>query len=353
MKTAIRWIGLAAILMLTLEIAARLDDWYRYDADLLRPYDIETLFGPSTFGRTGVPGARFAKWRMNSMGFRGPEPVAGRPNIITFGASETFGMYESPDHEYPRILEDLLAKRGEPVNVLNAGIPGMRLGTGAAYLDDALTRTHARTVVIYPSPAHYIGVKTPYCGRPSRPVATPHGLLSQVRIAGKARNLIKGILPPGILDGLRRMSIDWEIRHESVLTRIDPISLETFRADLECAIDAVQGRDANAVLVTHATAFGDHINADDRMLLTAWRASYPDFAEEGFLDLENRANAIIRDVAMRRGLHLADAATGIPRGSEYFADFVHFTDKGARAMATLVSENIPGTSTERNPPGGG
>jgi lysophospholipase L1-like esterase len=72
--------------------------------------------------------------------------------------------------------------------------------------------------------------------------------------------------------------------------------------------------------------------------MVAWRRFYPGLAEDGFLDLERRANHETREVARRRGLPLFDAARRVPRGPEHFADFVHFTDAGAEAMARGVAE---------------
>ena len=99
------WLTYAAVAFATLELAARTDDLLRYGASFWQPYTIDTIFQPSEFGRTGRPGARFTKWDLNSLGYRGPEPVPGRTNILTFGASETFGLYETPDN----VLRTMLA----------------------------------------------------------------------------------------------------------------------------------------------------------------------------------------------------------------------------------------------------
>ena len=109
----VRWTAYALLALLTLECCARLEDSLRQQAPMNRPHNIDSVFHDSPEGRQGRPGARFAKWSMNSLGYRSPEP---RPDssvrILTFGASETFGLYESAGNEYPRQLERELQRRG-------------------------------------------------------------------------------------------------------------------------------------------------------------------------------------------------------------------------------------------------
>src|SRR5438045_9465626 len=90
----------------------------------------------------GRPNARYEKFVLNHLGLRGPETTeqkrAGSFRVVTVGASETFGLYESPGREYPRQLEDTLnahlkrlpsACEQSRAQVLNAAMPGMSLTT--------------------------------------------------------------------------------------------------------------------------------------------------------------------------------------------------------------------------------
>jgi lysophospholipase L1-like esterase len=329
-----------ALWLATWEAAARLEDWLTAGASPLRPYGINTLFRASRVGREGVPGAHFGKWRMNALGFRGDDPVPGRASILAVGASETFGQHESPGHEYPRLLEDELADRvAGRYNVVNAALPGMRLGR-IAYLERALDLTRPRYVVIYPTPAHYIGVEQPICALPPSPAPSPPTLGERVRIVGRLDLLAKRITPPAVTQALRALDV-WRTGAPA-MARAPAASIDAFRADVECAVDAVRARGATPVLLTHATIFGTsgQVAADARPQLVAWRRFYPELAEEGFLDLERRANAAVREVAARRGTLLVDAAAALPPGPEHFADFVHFTDRGARAMALEIAAVI-------------
>ena len=75
-------------------------------------------------------------------------------------------------------------------------------------------------------------------------------------------------------------------------------------------------------------------------MILAWRRSYPELLEEGFLDLERRANQAIREVATENSVPMVDAAARIPGGSANFADLVQFTDKGAEIMAGLYAPTV-------------
>jgi lysophospholipase L1-like esterase len=324
----------------TWEVAARLEDWAVEGASPLRPYGINSLFRASRVGREGVPGAHFGKWRMNTLGFRGDEPAARRSNVLAVGASETFGQHESPGHEYPRLLEDELGARSKGrYNVINAALPGMRLGR-IAYLERALDLTHPRYVVIYPTPAHYIGVDRPYCTLPPAPAPSPPTLGERVRIVGRLELLAKRITPPAVIHALRALDLRRAGAGAAPMARVPDASVDAFRADLECAVDAARARGATPVLLTHATYFGPSGMVQDdaaRAQLVAWRRFYPELAEEGFLDLERRANAVVREVATRRGALFLDAASALPAGPDLFADFVHFTDRGSQALAREIA----------------
>jgi lysophospholipase L1-like esterase len=335
-----RSLAFGAVALATLEIAARVDDYVRDDAALLKPYTISTLFRPSPFGREGVPGARFSKWQMNSLGYRGPEPQGGRSNVLTFGASETFGLYESAGHEYPRLLEAALNEgSAEGYNVVNTALPGMRIGR-VGYLERAIDQTRARHVVVYPSPANYIGTEKGFCEQNSRPVGTPHGMGERFRLAGKLDQLAKKIMPLALQDLMRSAAIWWTTRNAVLLESVPAATLDALREDLRCLARAVQAKGATLVLVTHATYFGDRLEPGDTGMLRAWRRFYPELRDEGFIDLERRANAVIREVAAEHEIPLVDAATAIPRGPDHFADFVHFSDKGAALLGRLLASTI-------------
>src|SRR5690348_444317 len=134
------WAALALVFAVTMEAAARIDDRLTYGAPVLGSYDMEDLWKATPRGYRGVAHKSFVKWGLNGFGFRGPEvrPDTGQTRVLAYGASETFGIYEDAGREFPRALEHDLNAQGAPAQfeVINAGMPGMRVGSGISYIYD-------------------------------------------------------------------------------------------------------------------------------------------------------------------------------------------------------------------------
>jgi len=336
------WLGLVG--MATLEAGARLDDWFAYGASPLSKYEFEGLFRQTGHGLRGVPNARYVRWQLNSIGIRGPEVRAdtGQVRVLTYGASETFGIYEQTGKEYPRVLEAELNRRTRAAGfeVINAGIPGMRVGSGIELLRDFGAQFRPAFVVIYPTPTHYIGVSRPYCGRAPRAPQPPGSGGFEWRITEKIKDRLKDVLSDDMWMYMRKAAIAWSMRSSKPLSAVDVSSLDAFEFDLRCAVRTVREIGAIPVLATHANRFGHVRRSTDETWLVGWRMQYPELMEDGFIDLENRANAAIRYVAEQEGVALADAATVLDGNSRYFADHAHFSDEGAARMGALLADVV-------------
>lgn len=355
LRRSLSWLGLACVFLVTLEIAARVDDWLTYGAPLFMNYEMDQLWQETSRGMRGVSHARYVKWGLNGQGFRGPEirPDEGQIRVVTYGASETFGIYEDTGREFPRALERDLNADTAPgrFEVINAGIPGMRVGSGIQLLEDIAHDYHPSVVVIYPTPTHYVGVTHPYCGRPVAPHEESSGFFES-RLADKVKDRMKSLLPPRGLTALRRLGIDWAVRGAHMLDRVQPESLAALRGDLHCALTAVRAGGAVPILVTHANRFGRTRRADDDYWLTGWRLQYPRIQQDALLDLEVRANTVIREVAAEEHVQVVDAAAALSGNPDNFADHAHFTDGGADKMALLLSRPVlqaASTATAREP----
>jgi lysophospholipase L1-like esterase len=96
-------------------------------------------------GRADRPGFEHASFRIDSLGFRGPEIARRKPpgthRIVCLGDSTTFGMWRhgpwsnSYDVSYTDVLRDLLAgRRRAPTEVVNAGVLGYTSANGVRQL---------------------------------------------------------------------------------------------------------------------------------------------------------------------------------------------------------------------------
>src|SRR5258708_25236363 len=144
--------------MMTLEFCARLDNYVSYRTPFFGADSLDTLFTMDRLGKRGKPNARYRKWRLNSLGYRGPELHAGRTRIICIGASETFGLYEDEDQEYPRQLERELNRRAgrDAFEVVNAAYAGLVLDNEMQRLPEIAETVRPQIALLYPSLANYI-----------------------------------------------------------------------------------------------------------------------------------------------------------------------------------------------------
>jgi lysophospholipase L1-like esterase len=337
---ALRLLIALALALVVWEVAARVDDRLAADAPLLGPYNPDILYTEDALGVRGKPHARYSKWRLNALGYRGPEidPDPGRARVATLGASETFGLYEGEGREYPRQLEsELNARAGRDAwQVVNVAYPALNGAAARRRLPGIVETLRPSYVTVYLSPATYVDRPEDLEAIPRAPEVSPR----ELRIAGKIKDALKAVLPQRLQTALHRLQARRETRGIEVWDRLPETNVEMYRRDLAAIVEDLRRQGVAPVLVTHATRFGDRVRPEERPLLVAWRRFFPRLAEDGFLDMERRMNAVVRETAAARGVVLVDAARRLPPGPRAFADYVHFTDEGARQMAVLVAEGI-------------
>jgi lysophospholipase L1-like esterase len=315
-----------------------MEDWVRFRADLIHPYSFHRMFrwNPEV-GKEGIPHVRFRKWKLNALGYRSAPPQQSSETVLFYGASETFGTTEAEGMEYPQQFAALVRARfGQRFTVVNAGIPGLRIGH-LGYLDAALERSRPQHVFIYPSPANYIETDEAYCQKaPTKRGLFVGNLADHVRLIDRMRDAVKTAVHPDVWGVLPRLIIWNAQRSITVHPRAPQAWLDAFEQDLICVVKRVVERGGSPYLVTHATYFGEQNTFKNRNLLISWRRFYPSLAEEGFLDLEQKINLIIDRVARDHTLALIPAHQLLPGGPDHFSDAVHFTEKGAANMAAIL-----------------
>jgi hypothetical protein len=144
-----------------------------------------------------------------------------------------------------------------------------------------------------------------------------------------------------------------ETKRESL--EVDPGILGVgFRRELRQLVLAAQ---RSAKLVAIAT-FSTQLRRDQAPEQQARAASsamfYTPFASTHLLlDGYERYNQIVREVANETGALLIEGENEIPADSAHFADTVHFTDAGSKAMAERISRALVSSPRLRNllPPG--
>jgi hypothetical protein len=321
------------------EICARVDDHIEDGAPLFGNYAMSAMLTHDDYGVVGRPYGHFGRWKLNALGYRGPDIHPDTLKIICIGASETFGMAESVGMEYPRQLERVLNAR-EPdlhVEIVNVAYAGQSLRTFSHRIDNVVEPLSPRIAILYPSFLGYINDAS--IGQPDQLdwIREPKGFHS--RIEEKLLSSIDRM--PQWAENLRfRFHIWRAIRKHKVIVKTIPEShVDQFRSDLRAVLDGLQERHVRPVLVTHATFFGHSVEPNERYMLIAWRRFEPNLADDGWLDVERRMNAVIRQEARERHLTLVEAAD-VMSGPENFTDWAHFTNRGANKMANLIADQL-------------
>lgn len=355
LRMAVEGVALLALFGAAIEAACRVEDWVRYRTPILaRARSQSDLLVRDADGAHGRANARYQKWVMNSLGMRGPEASARKPagtyRIVTAGASETYGLYESPDREYPRQLEDSLraaaARCGAGLprfEVLNAAMPGMSLPTIAQDVRTRLGRLQVDAVLIYPTPAGFLDLKPPVAAVPdSSPTAgtLPARFALYPRVATRVRNQIKLLLPGPVQTWLRERETAGTLRSQPPGWRFEEIPadrLALFERDLRATVGAVRAIGATPVLATHANTFM-RPGPLDRDMLISWEKFYPRAPGRVIVAFDSAAREVTLRVARDSGVTVADVARRMAAApGETFADFVHFTDAGAAHVADALT----------------
>src|SRR5204863_4496985 len=120
--------------------------------------------------------------------------------------SETFGLYESTDEEYPAQLRRLLPER----DVVNAALAGMTLKSTRIYWHRWASKFEPTQVLIYPSPLFYLNDEDAsvqsHDSKTMQPVEQGFGFRLQDRLREAYRQL------PAWIKDLRE---DWVVRNQT------------------------------------------------------------------------------------------------------------------------------------------
>ena len=343
MRTLLRSIVALVLAVATLEVSARIHDYVTRGVPLWAlHYTAPDLYAYDTTGVHGIPNAHDGKFRMNSLGFRGPELERERESIICFGASETFGPNESAGREFPRQLEaDLNAGGPRHYQVVNAGIPGMRLED--LHLARILRITKPTYAIIYPTTGWVAWTDSQWNALHPTPSSKnpPRDTWGRVRILARVSTAIHQALPPVVQTEFQRReamasAVALKARPTS---RVPEANIPAFQRDMERTLDALVRAHVKPILVTHATRFGPQGRYQDAELINFLRY-YPVFTVAGFFDAETRMNHVVKELGKRYHAPVVDAAEKVPPGPADFYDFFHFTDQGSAQIASLLARTV-------------
>jgi hypothetical protein len=349
MHRAVRALFLVLLIVATLELCTRVEAWWRWDAPFWGSYSSETLRTTDEIGTRNRPGARFEKWAINSAGFRGPELSMVKPagvfRVGLAGASEVFGLYESPDRELaPQLQARLSAAAPGRFEVVNLAAAGMSPPRIRELFERWAGRFQFDVVVLYPTPAFYLDVDPPMrVSRPAPAARAAAGSRFSARLPDKLWSALREALPSRLQAAMKQVALERVRRAHPpdwVWSSAPRERVELFAADMSELIDVVTRTGATVVLATHANRFPSPPRAEDAAQMLGWIRFYPRASAECLLDMEDEANDAVRRLGRERGLTVVDVQAALGKEARHYADFSHFTDEGAARAAEALAGPI-------------
>lgn len=356
LKNIITIVGSILIFIITIETSARMDDKIKYNAQFFAKYSSALLRDADSEGlNRNIPNNHFEKWKINQLGFRGPDIPLIKSNsvkrIVCMGTSETFGLYESPGQEWPNQLTNMLGRNSQ-FQIINASVVGLSLKKYRRYIEKYILKLEPDIIILYINPFDYaVGVER-FVQRQSTPERessdnkkTFRRLLNEIpsnlRLLPKLKEAVKKVVPPNLLKlyrlwNMKKQLHNLEYKQLNGRKPIDVVpqeSLTSFKSDLEAIIQFLHNRKIEIILTSYPVLISPE-NIDKYLeIFLDHRRFYVELSFEGIIDAVSKFNDIIKVVAKRYGTGFVDNNRYLPKNIKYFADNVHYTDEGARLIA--------------------
>jgi lysophospholipase L1-like esterase len=360
-RKLIQWLGLALIFFITLEFCARIDGKFKYDAPFTGNYSPSILRGYDKEGIPhNIPEVRFEKWENDSLGFRGPEITVQKPDgfirIACMGTSESYGLYEQAGHEWPSLLTKNLSDKPN-YQVINASIVGLPLTRYQAYLNKYVYKTSPDIMILVVNPwvfsvevlrskkehanSYSTGPKLLYSD-----ILPIRDLAGNPRIVPKMMQALRGFLPANLVRKYQGYASNKQIETEEKnrlngkvpIDTIPQTCLTAYKSAMESLIDSLEQRNIRVILVTYPTLM-DEENLYQYPEL-ARRRFVTEFSLKGMLDVAKNIEKLTEEIAISDSIGFIPLNSRIPKTREFFADNVHFTDKGAELVANELASYI-------------
>jgi hypothetical protein len=342
----IRVLSLLCIGVIAAEGAARVDDWWFQRIPFWSAPSNDDLFMVDSSGqRRGRPNAHYQKWQLNSFGFRGPQiapqPPAGLRRVVLLGASETFGLYEAPQKEFAAQLAALTST--EDIEVVNAALPGITVGTLRQYWDNWVSQFGAKVVIIYPSTHLYVTCEDwrPETAAAEAAPPRPAFRIEDLRLFGRARNIISQ--PDFIVRWRNERKVDQVVaQHPAswVYTAAPAACVTKLHQDLLSLIDDIQRTGAEVIVCTQALRAARDPTPADLQDLESFRVFSPRAPGRLMREFVTAADNDILKLPAVRNVTVVDVDAALGGHRSLFEDLVHYNDRGSQKVAALLHDRL-------------
>jgi lysophospholipase L1-like esterase len=293
-----------------------------------------------------VPNLRYKKWEINSLGFRGKEidlkKREGLIRIVCLGLSETFGIYESKDKEWPSQLREILGDQFPNVEVINVSVAAQKLRKRKDYVKEYVLPLKPDIMVTVQG--SLLPVMDFIRGLEDRPVEKKFRRKTGKRLLLRFREATKRCLPKWLVTRL----ISWDLRRTirkkekkhlingKLFDKVPENFILEFENQIRSFIHFLKENHIVPVLLTFPYLLTSSNKELYKDIMLAARRLCVVLSEEGILDASESLSDIIIGIAEEENVAYIDNHRLIPKTLQYFVDYSHYTDKGAEFIAKNV-----------------
>ena len=339
-RSVLKLAAFGVLFLVLLELIARAEDTVRYNAPFWGHYHLEGIRAVDARGtRRCAANARYKHFELGEHGFRKTEAVVDAPRtFVWLGASEAFGLYESPGQDIANQLERMLKGTPAEHNVVNASCFGLNVTRLQRLVEDPVAALRPDLLALYPTPHFYLDMIEVAPDTPTAEATVPVEPFVS-RVITKSRDVFKTFLPDALQDYIRSLQASRSLAASdgAELWQAPPADrLALFESHVRSLLDSARATGARVALLTHANAFHKQ-SQHNASLLQAWQKFYPRATGNTLIEFDAQANAILRRLAREYDVALIDVAEQVAGEPADFADFSHFTDSGATKVAEALA----------------
>ncbi|MEF8730591.1 MAG: SGNH/GDSL hydrolase family protein [Candidatus Accumulibacter meliphilus] len=290
--------------------------------------------------RLNKPNLQLGSSRINNLGFRGPDIGAEKPlstvRLAFLGSSTTYDANSGEEENWPRLVAKNIdeALTGCSTDFINAGKAGYGTEQMATLYMHFVKQTEPDLVFVLPGD---LSQDLDWLAGQHK-IDTHHD--SYESFLAK-----HSILLEKLEKNIRIIQLQRRAGSKKDKLSFDPKEIEhRFRARLEHLIEAIVKDGRDAVLITTSGQIRRDMSISE-MVAAGNTAIYymPYIYLPDLIKLRDSYNAVIREVAHKYGVILVDTEDSIPGTPAYYADAIHFTPAGSKAMAKAVTSSLQGT----------
>ncbi len=306
----------------------------------------------------------------NGIGFRGPDPPADfdeQLTIVAIGGSTTECYYLTDGATWPEQLAERLSDEFNPLWLNNAGLDGHSTFGHTMLLKSYLEPMRPK-VILFLIGINDVGNEslTVYDGMPhvlpKRTALQQFGLFlaetyvtvqyfDTIRrgVQAKQKGLVHADMSHEQLKLLAENVIEVsEAKRKAALSEHSAKYLAGYRRRIEQLIETTRSCGSEPVLITQPALYGP--GKDEPTGVDLGAIAVGELNGSAMWDILESYNDVTREVGRDEEVLVVDLAAEMPKNSDLYYDFLHFSNAGAKVVAEILADRLTPSLQTKFPP---